>query len=695
MDRRTFLQAVGAGTAVSLLPPSLVEALARPAPTGGLGLIEHVVIFMQENRSFDHYFGTLRGVRGFGDRNAVLLNAKHSADGKTSRSVLHQPDQTHPDGYVLPYAVDTHQLVGTAHGWDDGHEAWNRGRYDNWIPAKSRYTMCHYERDDLPFYYSLADAFTICDSYHCSVMSGTSPNRSHLFTGMIGYEPDGRRAIGNAAYAEDSHGGYDWTTYVERLDGMHSWQVYQEWDNYQDNNLEFHRPFKAVARKVLAELDLRSMHTFYERVREADSAERKRLFSALEDGVRTLNAVERRYYDGALRRVKPGRLASTFAADVAADALPTVSWLVAPEDQCEHPSSDGPSTGSELVWQALEALAANEKVWNKTVFLLTYDENDGYFDHVPPPVPPVAEAAEYVDGQPIGLGPRVPMLVVSPWSRGGAVCSEIFDHTSILRLLEHVTGVGEPNIGAWRRAVCGDLTSALDLDSSGSYPDFERPTPTQGSGPRKPSPPENQTFPRQESGSKIARPTPYQLDGSARQDVSAGRIWIDMSNVGTGTAHFSVYANRYRTDGPWRYDIAANDAQSDYFSVRTYGDGQYDLSLYGPNGFQRRFTGDLDSLGATTEANSIIEPETEGGIVTLTFTNVGTSDVTFTVTANGYRTDGPWTYGVPANSSVSDRWHVGWYGDRWYDLIVTIDIDPSFSRRFLGHLENGKAGVTG
>src|SRR5205085_5303921 len=116
----------------------------------------------------------------------------------------------------------------------------------------------------------------------------------------------------------------------------------------------------------------------------------------------------------------------------------------------------------------------------KTVLLPNFDENDGYFDHVPPPVPRTpagGNGPDWFNGQPVGLGPRVPMIVVSPWTVGGYVSSEIFDHTSVLRFLERWTGVAEPNISDWRRALCGDLTSAFDFHHAGTPPKLDQPGP--------------------------------------------------------------------------------------------------------------------------------------------------------------------------------------------------------------------------
>ncbi|HEY2080386.1 MAG TPA: alkaline phosphatase family protein [Streptosporangiaceae bacterium] len=87
------------------------------------------------------------------------------------------------------------------------------------------------------------------------------------------------------------------------------------------------------------------------------------------------------------------------------DQLPQVSWLVAPTAQTEHPDYF-PAAGAEYIAQKLDAIASNPDVWAKTAFILCYDENDGMFDHVPPPVAPAGTPDEFVDGLNIGLGFR-------------------------------------------------------------------------------------------------------------------------------------------------------------------------------------------------------------------------------------------------------------------------------------------------
>jgi phospholipase C len=169
-----------------------------------------------------------------------------------------------------------------------------------------------------------------------------------------------------------------------------------------------------------------------------------------------------------------------------------------------------PADGAAFVAGKIDAIAANPDVWAKTAFILNYDENDGLFDHVAPPFPAEGTPQEFVGGLPIGGGFRVPCIIVSPWTAGGWVCSQRFDHTSVLQFLETFTGVREPNISEWRRRTFGDLTSAFRFGEAGTKP----PTLPDTSGPLslarygagnlpKPTFPGNdQQPPKQEKGSR-------------------------------------------------------------------------------------------------------------------------------------------------------------------------------------------------
>jgi phospholipase C len=219
-DRRTFIQLLGAAALSAAFPASISRALSLRANnrTGTIEDVEYVVILMQENRSFDHYFGTLRGVRGFSDPRAIRL--------PTGNPVWYQPTG---DGYLLPFHpgapnLGLQFLEDLPHDWKSTHAAWNLGTYDQWVPNKGTTTMAYLVRADIPFHYALADAFTVCDAYHCSLMGPTHPNRYYMWTGWTGN--DGK---GNGPALDNSDYGYTWSTYPERLQqtGI-TWKVYQD-----------------------------------------------------------------------------------------------------------------------------------------------------------------------------------------------------------------------------------------------------------------------------------------------------------------------------------------------------------------------------------------------------------------------------------------------------------------------------------
>jgi len=420
MRRHLLKRASGiaiAAAAQALMPFNVRRVLAQGPPArGSLSDIKHVVFLMQENRSFDHYFGTLAGVRGFADPKALKLFS-------SGRSVFYQPDTENPDGYLLSFHLDTRassaqKIPSTSHAWAVQHEAWNRGDMDMWLPAHRKadgangpYCMGYYTRRDIPFQFALAESFTLCDEYFCSVMGPTWPNRMYWMTGTIDADGiGGGPIIRNVA----PPGGYTWTTYPERLEAAGiSWKVYQQEDNYGCNMLENFKVFQQAPKS-----------------------------SPL--------------YTRGMLRGQEGQ----FEYDAINDKLPTVSWIIPTSFQSEHPDYM-PADGAAFVSSKIDAIAANPDVWAKTLFILNYDENDGIFDHVAPPFPSGPTPHEFVDGLPIGAGFRVPCILISPWTTGGWVCSDAFDHTSALLFLEKLTGVREPNISDWRRQTFGDMTSAL------------------------------------------------------------------------------------------------------------------------------------------------------------------------------------------------------------------------------------------
>ncbi|BEK98891.1 alkaline phosphatase family protein [Nocardia seriolae] len=758
MDRRRFLKHAahlgGAAGSMSMLPPSLVQAWAEPAPPGGWDRIEHVVILMQENRSFDHYYGGMAGVRGYADLNALQLS--------TGRSVFHQPDGGRT---VLPYLTTLQNIDGTDHGTRTGHEAFASGRHDRWIAAKGDGTMVGYDRDCLGFYYQLAEAFTVCDGYHCSVNGPTDPNRMYLFTGTV-KKPlaldNFAESLQTSLFADDAklrwmrslpvegivdavlgmvHGltsalpqpvaqaltglvaprtgnlfmydallgpdagryvhevvfGLPWTTYAERLEerGI-GWRVYQEWDNYTDNALDFFLPFRDAARAALkytnggGGLAFENFFRYYGDLQQDPSLE-PAYTAALKRGMDELSPGQRALVEKGLLRARSGTLVDSFHTDVATGRLPRVSWIVAPYVDCEHPVM-GPRNGQALVHGVLEALAEHPDVWNKTVFILNYDENDGYFDHIPAPTPPPGAAGEYFGSHNVGLGARTPAIIVSPWSKQ-AVCSELFDHTSVLKFLERVTGVAEPNISPWRRQLCGDLSSLFDFGARRTLivPSAAPRAEQSMSGAAQPLP-FVQRMPKQQSGRKARVPLPYRLQARC---VSGGTdsITVTIDNGGTGAAHCTVYPNAFAADyTPTRFDVAGGGTVGhDLPAVN----GRYDYTVYGPDGFQRRFAGDLRGPCAALRVTATAATSGKRAL-TWSFENGGTQPVSVLVVSHAYRHDGPWTIDIDAGgterrelSCESDAEGAG-----WYDFGVSASSDAGFRCRARGFVENGMPGST-
>jgi phospholipase C len=426
----------------------------------GLSGIDHVVIVMQENRSFDHYFGTYRGVRGFDDHPAGSLGPfAQPWPANTTRPPL---------GKLLPWHLDTKQthaecIPDLTHNWGPQHHCWNHGRMDGFVtthvaiegPERGLTTMGYYTRADLPFYYALADAFTICDGYHCSVLGPTDPNRLMAMSAFIGQDGSGGGPVVHTESLTSSPTVVftkTWTSMPERLQAAGiSWKVYNSPGTPSTGSEAL-----AISNNVLS------------------------YFKAYADPASELHRLAFDSY-----------WPTDFVRDVATGNLPQVSWVLAPllpYEEDEHPSA-APALGELFVQQVLNVLAAHPRVWSRTVMFLTYDENDGLFDHVAPPVPepgtpgewltvdPLPADAEGIAG-PIGLGIRVPMLVVSPFSRGGYVDSTTYDHTSMLRFLETRFGVEVPNLSAWRRSVTGDLTAAIGVPADPAIP----PLPATGAG---------------------------------------------------------------------------------------------------------------------------------------------------------------------------------------------------------------------
>jgi len=816
-SRRDFIKkaAVLTGTAAvwGVLPESIRKAVAIDPAEGSTYLdAEHVVILMQENRSFDHCFGTLQGVRGFNDPRAMRL-----ADGKPVWL------QTNPAGDTYaPFRLDIKGTKATwmgslPHSWTNQVDARNHGRYDKWLTAKpsgnSQYakmplTLGHYTREDIPFYYAFADAFTVCDQHFCSSLTGTTPNRLYLWTGTIRAKnaPDSLAHVNNEEvdYGREA----SWTTYPERLeDHGISWKIYQNeisldsgfqgeedsWlSNFTDNPIEWFTQFnvrhgkghqghlerseaalvatisklegeeKSASGDALTKIqsDLKAKRAQLDELKATRAKWSKENFDKLSERSKNLHRkafsdnsgdphyrdlTDLTYQDGETTRtvqVPKGDILHQFRKDVATGNLPTVSWIVGPENFSDHPGAAW--YGAWYVSEVLDVLTQNPEVWKKTIFILTYDENDGYFDHVPPFVFPnpanqktgqvsesLKDSAEFVDLEQdkkhrpghsaressIGLGYRVPLVIASPWSRGGCVCSEVFDHTSSLQFLEHFlerkTGkkVIETNITPWRRAVCGDLTSAFqpyngektDVPSFPPRDEFIEtihkamfkglPSGYKGlnaeeiAGISK-NPATSALMSSQEKGTRKSAPLPYDLhvDGGL---VRSDTLGISLTAGKAGGAPFNAYA--YTTPGNLEFRsfaVTAGDTLQATWSLVEFEGQNYHVRVDGPNGFLREFKGSPKDPSLAIQVGYA----RTGGSVEIQLENHGSRALEVEIHDESYGAK-PVSKAVAAGAKakivVSNQKTQG-----WYDFTLKVAGEAGFERRCAGRVETGRWGIT-
>jgi phospholipase C len=703
--RRDFLRQsagiLGAFSGLSVMPAVIRRALAIEAQveTGTIQDVKHIVILMQENRSFNHYFGTLRGVRGFGDRFPIPL--------ESGKSVWFQSDgeKEIPPYHLNPQISSALLVPGTPHSFSDAQAAWNQGKFGEWPRFKTEFSMGHYQREDIPFQFALAEAFTICDAYHCSVTTGTDPNRIVFFSGSnsdptLGQsgtnctaaesELDNLRCLvgGKMPYPGYVYSGspFMWPTLPDLLEeaGI-SWRIYQ---NPNDN-------WNGLMHGGLA----------FESFRRATASSGSPLY---ENGMQLWSLED-------------------LAADVTNATLPTVSWVLPSQYQSEHPEAgSSPARGAYFTAQVLETLTANPAVWGQTVLFLTFDENDGFFDHVPPPAVPsynadgtlagastLALPGEYfsdpdrkylnpedtISGtvRPWGLGARVPMYIISPWSKGGWVDSQVFDHTSMGMFLEKRFAITVASISPWHRVVCGDLTSAFNFATPNDAPlpqlpdvsDYATLEAQQKLLPL-PVPPSTPQPLFQEPGIRFSRALPYELHASARIAAS-GLLTLIFSNTGQQGAVFHVYDKLHLDRIPRRYTLEAGKILRDVWNTTATDAGQYDLWIYSSNGYLRSFSGNV-----VGQSDSAFAPEIQvcyapcTDEIYLKVTNHGAKPGQVMISANAYRTDGPWPLALQDAMTASLNWNIeASFG--WYDFTVEAS---DFERRFAGRMETGHDGFS-
>lgn len=781
-SRRDFLKKAallsGATGMASVIPMSIQKAMAINADPGTTFYdAEHVVFLMQENRSFDHFFGTLKGVRGFNDPRAVRL--------PNNNKVWLQEDQK--GNTFAPFHVDINKTKitwqgGLAHSWPDQVAARNQGRHNNWVPAKSSMCLGYYKREDIPFYYALADAFTICDHSFCSSLTGTTPNRLFFWTGTIRPEQNGESiAVVNNSQAESQDNVFvDWESFPEILENNGiDWRVYQnevwtaklpeetdDWlGNYGDNPLEYikrhHVKLSAYFRKngdstSTPKLTAEEVKERYDKLSEKERNLINKAFTTNIQSPEDYLALAPYTFtdDQGIQQtinIPKNDIFHEFRKDVDQGKLPTVSWLVAPQRFSDHTSS--PLYGTWYVSEALDILTKNPEVWKKTIFILTYDENDGYFDHLPPFVAPNPKDAstgkvssgidadvefERIAGSPLGLGYRIPFVVASPWSKGGYVNSQVFDHTSSLMFLEKFLSkktnkkIKSNNISSWRRAVCGDLTSVFrpykgeklsppaalkretvidTIQNAKNKPPQVKPSPlsktdieninTHPAFSSRSSP----FMPKQEKGMKPACALPYRLYADCTLNteknkieltLEAGKALFGAKTENTGAAfNMNTYNTRKQTS-PRAYALSPGALLTDEISLEEFSDDRYDLALHGPNGFFRQFTGSKQDpalrISCTYEPISRLNKKLNGNIK-LTMENMGNHAQSLNVKNTSYQHALPEVLHIPAKGKTELTVVLKKsYG--WYDVVLESIESPGYLRKYAGHVETEEESIT-
>jgi len=775
MNRREFLEKsgillAGLGTS-SVVHPSILKALMiEPAAKSTFYDAEHVVILMQENRSFDHTFGALKGVRGFLDRRSFKKQDGHSVFFQKSNE----------GKYAAPARLDLRNTKSTwmsslPHSWDNQQHALNKGKYDRWLQAKASgnknykdipLTLGYYNREDLPFYYQLADAFTIFDQYFCSSLTGTTPNRLFHWSGTLREQKTGKvkANVYNENIDYDKNHQARWKSFPEILEEQEiSWKIYQNeislpkgmsgeeeaWlSNFTDNPIEWFSNFNVKFSKGYYE-HIPNIIAYLKKEIEKNPDQKenleKRIAELEEDQIKyhpdqfsklpkkeknlhekafTTNKNDPDYYsleigydeNGERLVVPKGDVLHQFRKDVDNKTLPLVSWLIAPEHFSDHPGS--PWYGAWYISEVLNILTQDPETWKKTIFIINYDENDGYFDHVLPFAPPLnpsqpvnmngPEGAEYVSSKQeymaspslkdhekvegtVGLGYRVPMIIASPWTKGGFVNSEVSDHTSVLMFLENFIhkkfdkDVTIDNISDWRRAICGDLTSAFNAPNikipEMHFLDQKEYTKTINAAKNKPVPDlkwykENELHEGilaiQERGIKPSHSLPYNYH------VNFEKGKISMKNLKERAVPLIIYDRTRFDEDDFYFSYALYAHQELSHSVRP---GTYDYEVFGPNGFFRKFKGnDIPKLKISLIHNP------SKNLVELWVEKPSESNVSLMIEDLYEKTQKTRTVIQTEKLIFSLDNTKG-----WYDLKITSDEN---SWHFAGRVENGNPSIS-
>ncbi|MCA5005477.1 phosphocholine-specific phospholipase C [Sphingobacterium bovistauri] len=808
-NRRSFIKKAGmlAGAfgMFTHLPKSIEAALAIDPLNGSTFLdAEHIVLLMQENRSFDHSFGTLKGVRGFNDRRVIQLSngnpvwLQSNKEGKT----------------FAPFRMDIKNSKASwsgdlPHSWENQIGAWNEGKFDKWLDWKQSgrrefrdlpLTLGYYTREDIPFYYAFADAFTICDQHFCSSITGTTTNRHYFWTGKCAENLLSKPLTRNSdTYYNKMK---SWKTFPERLqENDISWKVYQNeislqneisgdeeslLGNFTDNNLEWFAQYNVRFKKShiefynrrIAELPVeieelkrqlttepnaqKLQNTLAQKEQQLESFKREveqyssEKFEQLSSFEKELHArafqtnegdldyheTEEVDFEGTKIKVPKGDILYQFRKDVEDGKLPTVSWLCAPQHFSDHPSA--PMYGAWYLSEILNILTKNPEIWKKTIFILNYDENDGYFDHVPPFVAPKPGdttsglvSDELQDGLqtefmtkeqelqsgikpenategPVGLGYRVPLIIASPWTKGGWVNSEVCDLTSTIQFMEiflnkkYNKNIFETNISNWRRAITGDLTSVFRSHNSRDrfrLPDFldmKKQISEIDGAKNKPLPDGYQeldviaidgikngnnhpTLPYQEQGTKPSNALCYELYVHEEHQEGKLNLILEASDELFGDKALSGAFNVYDLLQKNRFSksFAVQAGKQLQYNWDKVDDNAYNLALHGPNGFYRKFASKRGEESLRIKASY----SSKSNLI-LHIENLSKASQKIQV-LDAYRGNSK-SILVKSKKSTTLEIDTKEFG-RWYDVLVKVE---DWERQYAGRIENGKPSIS-
>ncbi|KAK9460700.1 phosphoesterase family-domain-containing protein [Lipomyces oligophaga] len=417
---------------------------------------------MQENRAFDHYFGTMAGVRGFKDPNVHISN-------NTNKPIWYQPTTSTVAEYLLPwwltenpqYTDSTQCMIAGSNDWTPNHNSWDNGEVDGWVVNNTAWSWGHFRRSDLPVHFGIAEGWTIADMYAESVIGPTNPNRVSWASGTINFEgsPPGDPEVNGGPYIEnyelpgcESNGDVKyacyplkWKTTPEYLEANNiSWFVYQDVDNFDDN------PFAHFEQYQTSSLwsDLRKKGLSYAGI-------------------------------------------DKFYSDCQSNSLPQVSYIIGPMELSEHPPFQ-PKDGAWLQKKIVDEFV-NSPSYNNSVLFIMYDETGGLADHVEPFVSPRGTIGEWAfDPEdttsyiPSGPGFRVPFYAISPYTRGSKVFTEPSDHSSQILFIEEWAkqalniSFTSTDMNVWRREHMSNLVNMFDFDHPNytlpSIPEAETPS---------------------------------------------------------------------------------------------------------------------------------------------------------------------------------------------------------------------------